>query len=227
MATLKQIDANRRNAQKSTGPKTQAGRAAVRFNGLTHGLTAETLVVAGESLTDFESLLASLEAEHDPATPTEVALVFQLTMATWRLRRGFHAEASYLTRRVIDTKDNADRDDTNLDASDHIAIAIDRSAQTLNNFSRYESRLERSFYRALNELQRLRKQRLAEMENQSQFPDPDPPEPVLIALPEEAPKAPQPIAQNPTGVWPAQPTTYHPQPAATVFEAQSSDELLR
>jgi hypothetical protein len=128
MATLTQIDANRRNAQKSTGPKTFEGRAAVRFNGLPHGLTAETLVLAGESQTDFESLLASFEAEHDPSTPTEVALVSQLTMAAWRLHRGFQAEASYLTKRVIDTKDDADRDYTNLDASDHIAIAMDRSA---------------------------------------------------------------------------------------------------
>ena len=218
MATLKQIDANRRNAQKSTGPRTDAGRAAVRFNGLTHGLTAETLVLTGESQADFESLLASFEAEHDPATPTEVALVSQLTMAAWRLRRGFHAEASYLTKRILDTRDSANRDYTNLDASDHIAIAMDRSAQTLNNFSRYESRLERSFYRALNELQRLRKQRLAELENQSQFEDPPPPEPVLIAVPEEVPQA-------PTGV---RPTTHDPAavadpvPASPVFEGHDS-----
>src|SRR5579872_6565830 len=101
MSSQAQIDANRRNALKSTGPKTEAGRAAVRLNGLTHGLTAETLVLAGESQTDFGSLLASLEAEHEPATPTEAALVSQLAMATWRLRRGYHAEASFLTKRLL------------------------------------------------------------------------------------------------------------------------------
>src|SRR5712691_3151286 len=82
MATEKQFEANRQNAQKSTGPRTPEGRAAVRLNGVTHGLTAETIVLKGESEADFTNLLGSLEAEHDPVTPTEEALVVQLAMAT-------------------------------------------------------------------------------------------------------------------------------------------------
>src|SRR6202023_530008 len=97
MATDKQFEANRQNAQKSTGPKTPEGRAAVRLNGVTHGLTAETIVLKGESQSDFTNLLASLEAEHDPASPTEEALVVQLAMATWRLRRLYHQEAGFYT----------------------------------------------------------------------------------------------------------------------------------
>src|SRR5438876_2493411 len=95
MATAKQFEANRLNAQKSTGPKTPEGRAAVRLNGVKHGLTAETIVLKGESQADFTNLLDSLETEHDPATPTEEALVVQLAMATWRLRRLYHAEAGF------------------------------------------------------------------------------------------------------------------------------------
>ena len=75
MATDRQIAANRENALKSTGPRTPEGRAAVRLNSLTHGLTAKTLVLPGESEEDFGSLLDSLAAEHDPITPTEQALV--------------------------------------------------------------------------------------------------------------------------------------------------------
>src|SRR3982074_528124 len=95
MATEKQFEANRQNAQKSTGPKTPEGRAAVRLNGVKHGLTAKTLVLKGESESDFTELLDSLEAEHAPATPTEEALVVQLAMATWRLRRLYHAQAGF------------------------------------------------------------------------------------------------------------------------------------
>src|SRR3982074_1281046 len=97
MASEKQFEANRQTPQKSTGPKTPEGRAAVRLNGVKHGLTAETIVLKGESETDFTSLLDSLEAEHDPATPTEQALVVQLAMATWRLRRLYHQEAGFYT----------------------------------------------------------------------------------------------------------------------------------
>jgi hypothetical protein len=75
MSTDKQIVANRLNAQKSTGPKTPEGRAAVRLNGVKHGLYAETLVLPGERESDFTALLESYEAEHQPATPTEEALV--------------------------------------------------------------------------------------------------------------------------------------------------------
>jgi hypothetical protein len=69
MSTQKQIAANRQNAQKSTGPKTPEGRAAVRLNGVTHGLTAQTLILKGETESDFDSLLASSQAEYSPTTP--------------------------------------------------------------------------------------------------------------------------------------------------------------
>src|SRR4030081_324557 len=109
MATDKQIAANRLNAQKSTGPKTPEGRAAVRLNGVKHGLTAETIVLNGESQADFTNLLDSLEAEHAPASPTEEALVVQLAMATWRLRRLYHAEAGFYTYKLKDTVDQSAR----------------------------------------------------------------------------------------------------------------------
>jgi hypothetical protein len=59
MASEKQFEANRQNAQKSTGPKTPEGRAAVRLNGVKHGLTAETIVLKGESEADFTAMLDS------------------------------------------------------------------------------------------------------------------------------------------------------------------------
>ena len=157
MATDKQIAANRLNAQKSTGPKTPEGRAAVRLNGVTHGLTAETIVLKGESEIDFTNLLGSLEAEHDPATPTEEALVVQLAMATWRLRRLYHQEAGFYTCQLQSLVGM--QKDLNLDDAGRMGHAAAWSESTLNMFNRQEARLERTFYRALHELQRLRKER--------------------------------------------------------------------
>ena len=153
MATEKQIEANRLNAQKSTGPKTPEGRAAVRLNGVTHGLTAETIVLKGESEADFTNLLASLEAEHDPVSATEEALVGQLAMATWRLRRLYHAEAGFYTFKIKDTVDS--KKSRNLDDAAHMGLIADWNNKTLDMFNRQEARLERTFYRALHELQRL------------------------------------------------------------------------
>src|SRR5579859_4888669 len=87
MATERQIQANRRNAQKSTGPKTPQGRAIVRWNGLKHGLNARTLILPGENRADFEALVHWLQAEHQPSTPRELQLVIEAAKATWRARR--------------------------------------------------------------------------------------------------------------------------------------------
>ena len=56
MATEKQINANRQNARKSTGPKSPEGRAAVRGNALRHGLTAKSIVLSTEKETDFNEI---------------------------------------------------------------------------------------------------------------------------------------------------------------------------
>src|SRR6266478_2427544 len=157
MATEKQFEANRQNAQKSTGPKTPEGRAAVRLNGVKHGLTAETIVLKGESQADFTNLLDSLEAEHAPTSPTEEALVVQLAMATWRLRRLYHQEAGFYTCQLQSLVGM--QKDLNLDDAGRMGHAAAWSESTLTLFNRQEARMERTFYRALHELQRLRKER--------------------------------------------------------------------
>src|ERR1700694_11793 len=161
MATEKQFAANRQNAQKSTGPKTPEGRAAVRLNGVKHGLTAETIVLKGESEADFTAMLDSFEAEHDPTTPTEEALVVQLTLANWRLRRLYHQEAGFYTSKLKILA--SIQKDLNLDDAGRMGHAAGWSESTLGLFNRQESRLERTFYRALHELQRLRTEREANL----------------------------------------------------------------
>src|SRR5438128_1743716 len=68
MTTPAQIEANRRNAQKSTGPKTAQGRAVVSLNGLRHGLRAETAVLPFEDPAEFAKLKQELQAEFRPQT---------------------------------------------------------------------------------------------------------------------------------------------------------------
>src|SRR6266446_1860386 len=174
MASPQQIEANRRNAQKSTGPTTPEGRAAVRLNGVKHGLTAATLILPGEKQSDFEALLDSLEAEHAPTTPTEELLVRQLAMATWRLTRLYHAEAAFYSLRIHDLErdvqiDYADHDLGHAGRQAYVAYRdAYGGANVLSNFSRHEARLERSFYKALHELQRLRAERRKEVKNRTQ-----------------------------------------------------------
>jgi hypothetical protein len=186
MASERQIAANGKNAQKSTGPKTPEGRAAVRLNGVKHGLTAGTLVLPGEKESDFESLLADFESEHQPASPTEEALVRQMAMAQWRLRRLYHVEAAFFNLRLMDLEEEIEEDYNNLEPADKLAMVVKQDSgqsSVRENLSRIEGRLERSFYKALRELQRLRPTRPQKTENQSQFPEPGPdPEPKLFLV---------------------------------------------
>jgi len=186
MASDRQIAANKRNAQKSTGPKTPEGRAAVRLNGVKHGLTAATLVLPGESQADFESLLDSFESEHHPTTPTEEALVRQMAMSQWRLRRLYHVEAAFLNLSLGEYAEDPGEQYENLDDVGRLAYVVAHSDQTLTNLSRFEARLERSFYKALRELQRLRADRPQKMANQTQSQDQTPSESHTFHEPEPA-----------------------------------------
>src|SRR5205809_7298572 len=128
MATERQTAANRENAQKSTGPKTPEGRAAVRLNGVKHGLSAETIVLPGENAADFHALIDSLEAQHQPATPTEEILVRQLAMAAWRQLRLYRTEAAHYKNEDEDLHSRRGEKYAALDGDRRLAFIADRDS---------------------------------------------------------------------------------------------------
>jgi hypothetical protein len=87
MASIRQIEANRRNALKSTGPRTQNGKMNSRQNAVRHGLTAETVVVPIEDAEDYNSFEASIVLDYDAQSAVERELVLRLASLLWRLRR--------------------------------------------------------------------------------------------------------------------------------------------
>ena len=87
MTSYRQIEANRRNALKSTGPTTEAGKQASRRNAVRHGLTAETVINALEDAEDYKAFEAVVSADYDAQSAVERELVLRLTSVLWRLRR--------------------------------------------------------------------------------------------------------------------------------------------
>src|ERR1700676_1221020 len=136
MATLKQFEANRRNAQKSTGPKTPESKSAVSMNALRHGLRARSVMLPGEDPTEFHQLCNDLESEWTPQSRTEQFYVEQMAVSQWKLTRMEVVEVNVF-------KDT--------DAKSQLSM-LDRLWQA-------ECRLERSYSRAQRELQRLQKSR--------------------------------------------------------------------
>jgi hypothetical protein len=94
MSSLKQIEANRRNALKSTGPTTPEGKRRSRCNAVRHGLTAETVIAALEDAEDYQAFEATVIADYNAESAVERELVLRLASVLWRLRRATGIETA-------------------------------------------------------------------------------------------------------------------------------------
>lgn len=94
----RKLAANRANAKKSTGPKSLEGKAVSRLNAVTHGLTAETVVLPGEDQRTFEAERLGWIEDWKPQSQTKMALVERAVAQSWRLRRCVRAETARLTK---------------------------------------------------------------------------------------------------------------------------------
>lgn len=137
MATPQQIAANQANSQKSTGPQTEAGKAASSQNAVKHGLRSKDFVVAPEDKAEFEELRDELREQVDPDGGVSDFLFEQLLEAAWNQRRCRRAEVAL--------RNELGRDPM----QDPIGL------KRLATLDRYSRRAERAFHRAYKELVRL------------------------------------------------------------------------
>ena len=87
MTWLRRIESNRRNALKSTGPKTETGKQRASQNAVRHGLTAETVISPFENFEDYRAFELAVTADYDAETAVERELALRLASLLWRLRR--------------------------------------------------------------------------------------------------------------------------------------------
>jgi hypothetical protein len=209
MTTKKQIAANRRNARKSTGPKTAEGRKRSKGNALKHGLTAAQITVFDERPEDFENFYSGLLAALIPVGALEEQLVERIAVCAWRLRRVYRIEAhlfstpasgepTFKAERPVSPSEAQDVLDQlsieELDQANNIFEKVKRlteeQAKALEvkrrdfgiptrsigavfwnlavsqvpfaQLSRHETTIERSYHRALHDLERLQARRMGE-----------------------------------------------------------------
>src|ERR1700684_2833961 len=93
MTSLRQIEANRRNARLSTGPTTEDGKKKSRRNAVRHGLTAETVIDALEDAEDYAAFEIAVTSDYDVRTAVERELILRLASLLWRLRRATAIES--------------------------------------------------------------------------------------------------------------------------------------
>ena len=135
MSTRAQRRANQQNAKRSTGPKTPEGKLASSGNNIRHGLAGRLILanLSPEDASEFNVLALSLRAEHAPTTPTETLLVDRM------------AESFYMSSRAIGLQS---------------AALLSGDDSRLSLLLRYQTTHERAFHKCLNELAKLRKEKL-------------------------------------------------------------------
>ena len=188
MATDAQILANRRNARKSTGPRTPEGKAVVSQNAVKNGLSAHQDVISFESQAEFDLYRDQMLEELSPASPMESMLAERIVSLSWRLKR-----AGRIQNQVIDAlnQDNTSSPLAKLTQSlffkgqdqplEHpsksapelalgrLAIKDFANARVLDRLLMYERRIEHSLYRTLLEFQRLHLIRKLDPDRQMPF----------------------------------------------------------
>src|SRR5208283_3147364 len=99
--SVRQIEANQRNALHSTGPTTPEGKQASRLNALKHGLRAKEVIIPGqEDPAEFDAILLELYEDWEPERHTETYLVGQIGLAEWLLRRARRAELGVIRKQM-------------------------------------------------------------------------------------------------------------------------------
>src|SRR3984957_1201238 len=205
MATKAQVDANRRNAQNSTGPKTPEGKDKSRRNGLQHGLTAKTCMLEDEDPEALVDLLNEIREKFNPKDTDEDFLVERMAKARFKYNRIMPLEAAIYSLGL--PVDRTPKEITEaLGVNGQRAWAYMRDANggnALSKLARYETSLLREYDRSREELEKLQKIRAAR-------PAPPPvadelrrePDPPITPT-----KSPQPETTTP------EPHTQNPEPA--------------
>ncbi len=165
MATQRQIEANRRNARRSTGPRTAGGKARASRNAAKGRLLPCRMLIPGESRHEYDALLRTLERNLKPHDAIEGALVRQIADAEWRLNRAVNLETGILSERFDTVRKFRDVPlDRHLDDSQRTklfggVLIQDAGADALSKLSRYETRLSRRYFTALARLEALQDRR--------------------------------------------------------------------
>lgn len=159
MTSEKQIAANRRNAMKSTGPRTPEGKRRVSRNALKHGLLSQELLIEGEDAEQFAAFRQGMLEQLEPEGELEHMLADRVIAAAWRLRRAVRMERGVVEeglRRERDAHATAPGIFGDQPEPSPVTASVSTlcHTDTYSKLSRYEAHIERGLYRALHELQR-------------------------------------------------------------------------
>ena len=168
----KQQEANRQNAQHSTGPKSPEGKNAIRFNALTYGLRTRATVLPDENAADYSRLWDEMEADWQPQNRTERCYLETMVTSQWLLARVGDSEKKV-----------------------YMFIEFgEKQFKMLAQVAKQRAQLERSFRTAVEDMKQAQKERHARTQQRPQTAEthPSPQSPAPSPGERRSPEAPPP-----------------------------------
>ena len=196
MSSKKRIEANRRNAQNSTGPRSPEGKARSAQNATTHGLSslnynplAPGCFLHIEDETKFLGLLNQYVSDYRPQRQDEIDLLTEAVYAKWKQQRLWLAETAHLEVTIAQNERDFRKTLPNANAPAHLANAISKSGEELKLYLRYDAQLHRHYRNCLKDLRDLQDRRAPQPPEDPPAPiEPKPPAPEAEISPETAEK---------------------------------------
>jgi hypothetical protein len=157
---------NRANAQKSTGPRTAAGKQRSSLNALRHGLTGHTIVLPSEDQSAYQRHSQSFLVEYQPKGATETQLVQSITDISWQLNRAAAVETNLFSLGITESEDRIRASHPDAEAALAMAFAYREHNRAFANLGIYRQRLAREFERTLVLLRQIQSERRQNEERQ-------------------------------------------------------------
>src|SRR5205814_2329244 len=180
MGSQKKLRANQRNAEQSTGPKTEEGKSASSLNAMKHGLTSHTCaVLPGEDADEYRALSEQVHHEQRPVGVLQKELVEHLVQLIWKLRRIPGIENAIVERELKSMQRSQemrrrckdpyfDPDESSPTLADVLASQFMSESNGLSRLEIYRLRLERAMHATLRQLRKLREESTEEKEERTE-----------------------------------------------------------
>ena len=197
-SSQKRIEANRRNAQQSTGPRTAEGKAKSATNSTSHGFSSLNMnplapgcFLHTEDESQFLGLLNEYVVTYNPQHPDELDLLTEAVFAKWRQQRIWLAETGQIEIAIAQGESELRKSLPRADAKAHLANGIAKSEAVLKLYLRYDAQLHRHYRNCLKDLRDLQPMRLP---------------------PDDAPSEPKPPTRETETAPPIEPNISQPEP---------------
>ena len=161
MATAKQMEANRTNAKKSTGPRTKSGKSRAAINARRHNLTGQVSLMPAEDLAAHDAFCHELVESLHPATPMERQLAQSIASDQWRLNRMRAIEDNLLSLGYFTGASTLDTNHPEIKAAAVAAQVFAQDPRQFQLLSLYIQRTSREIHRNMELLRRLQTERQA------------------------------------------------------------------